>query len=142
MTVKELKRILDTHDDELVLTITTLGEKGGRRKSHMLFLRKPNDWYNEFGRELIAVVGDACLPVEAAGSPAERRALADIARELTLLREDIAHTIDNGLDVMKDAVRVYARELARIAITPGDQEAIDEINQHLLDEGLEVFNLT
>ena len=43
---------------------------------------------------------------------------------------------------MKDAVRVYARELARIAITPGDQEAIDEINQHLLDEGLEVFNLT
>ena len=127
MTAKELKKILDAHDDRLELAIIALAGREGHRDSHAILLRQPGEGQQGHGTKCVAIVEDSRLHPWAAGRREELQALDAI-------REDIA--------AMKDAVRVYARELARIAITPGDQEAIDEINQHLLDEGLEVFNLT
>lgn len=127
MTVKELKQILDAHDDGLEMVIIALAGREVHRDSHAILLRQPGEWQQGHGTKCVAIIEDPRLHPWAAGRREELKALDAIL-------EDIAS--------MKDAMRVYAQELARIAITPGDQGAADEINQHLLDEGVATFNLT
>ena len=41
MTAKELKKILDAHDDRLELAIIALAGREGHRDSHAILLRQP-----------------------------------------------------------------------------------------------------